>query len=468
MTAKWPRIAVLITLVLATLGTGLSASAETVATREFEDETWTDGWTDFRATDSTRATLVNTGFAGSGLRITIPEGAFRGFGAFDTLGETPPQQAWYRYHIRLLSWNSADEGKLPGLSGLYSSSGRGCIPSTPSRPGWSARGLFGAAGAEGAPAGHVPIGVYLYHVDQPGDCGEELFWPGASLEPARWQCIEGHVKLNTPGSNNGLFEGWLDGKLRFSRTGLAYRRAGETQVGISDMWHNVYFGGSWPTPNRLSLIIDQVVVSTSGRVGCLDPFTDDNTSLHVKALTELHALGLLFGCGYRIVCPGDEMTRGEVAAMFGRVLGLPPAGKDYFSDDQGHVFEGAANKLAEAGISVGCASGRFCPDRPLTRAEFATMTVRAMHLPASGGDAFTDDEGHWGESAINTFADVGLTEGCRPKRFCPNRTLTREEAASFFLRVADRLEPLGLASVEPPPDWPPPGDPPPIPPEERD
>jgi len=467
MTAKWPRIAVAFAVLLATFGSGLDAAADTVASRDFEDETWADDWVDLRATDLTR-TRLTTGFAGNGLEVRIPQGAFRGFGPFDRLSFPTPTQAWYRYHIRLLSWNSVDEGKLPGLSGLYSSSGRGCIPSSPSRPGWSARGMFGAAGAQGAPPGNVPIGTYLYHVDQPGDCGEELWWPGASLEPGRWHCVEGYVGLNKRGSSNGVFTGWLDGKQRFSRTGLTYRRENESQVGIREMWHNVYFGGSWPTPNPLSLIIDQVVVSNSGRIGCMDPFTDDNASLHVNALTELHARGVLNGCGYRLACPRREMTRGEVAAMFARVLKLPAASKDYFSDDTGHIFENAANKLAEAGISVGCTSGRFCPDRNLTRVEFATMTVRALGLPASGGDAFDDDNGHWGESAINTFADAGLTEGCGPNRFCPNRTLTREEAASFFLRVADRLKPLGLASVEPLPDWPPPGDPPPIPPEEQD
>ncbi len=467
MTARWPRIAVLLSLVIASLGVALDASARTIASREFEDETWTEGWVDFRSTDDVRAGLTGSGFAGNGLQVRIPSGTFRGFGPFDRFA-APVNEAWYRYHIRLLSWSSADEGKLPGLSGLYSPSGRGCIPPTPSQPGWSARGMFGVAGSNGAPPGNVPIGTYLYHADQPADCGEELFWPGASLQPGRWQCIEGHVKLNTPGSNNGVFEGWLDGKLRFNRTGLAYRRAGETQVGIKDMWHNIYFGGSWPTPNTLSLIVDQVVVSDSGRVGCLDPFTDDNGSLHVKALTELHARGVLVGCGYRIVCPQRQITRGEIAAMFSRVLGLPPASRDYFGDDRGHIFENANNKLGEARISVGCATRAYCPDRNLTRAEFATMAVRALSLPASGGNAFSDDNGHWGESAINTFADVGLTVGCGSGRFCPNRVLTREEAATFFLRVIERLQPIGLASVEPPPDWPPPGDPPPIPPEEQD
>lgn len=444
------------------------AAAEPVAVREFEDENWADGLVDVRASDLTRTELVTTGFAGNALEVTIPEGVFRGLGPFDRLPLPAPEEAWYRYHVRLLSWNSADSGKLPGLSGNYSSSAKGCIPSTPDEPGWSARGLFGAAGSNGAPAGQVPIGTYLYHLDQTGSCGDELYWPGARLEPGRWQCIEGHIKLNTPGASDGLLEGWLDGTKRFIQAGVAFRRAEETTIGIREMWLNVYFGGSWPTPNPLSLTIDQVVVSTEGRVGCLDPFTDDNTSLHKKAFTELHARGLLYGCGYRLACPQRLMTRGEVAALFARVLGLPPATQDYFSDDDGHLFEGAINKLAAAGITVGCGPGAFCPDRNLTRAEFATMTVRALGLPASGGNAFTDDNGHWAESAINTFADARLTEGCGPNRFCPNRVLSREEGASFFLRVADRLQPLSPASVDAPPEWPPPGDPPPIPPEERD
>jgi hypothetical protein len=96
------------------------------------------------------------------------------------------------------------------------------------------------------------------------------------------------------------------------------------------------------------------------------------------------------------------------------------------------------------------------------------MTVRALGLSSPGGDAFSDDDGHWAESAINIFANAGLTRGCGSGRFCPNRTLTREEAASFFLRVDNLLEPLPPATVDPPADWPPPGDPPPIPPEERD
>jgi hypothetical protein len=83
-------------------------------------------------------------------------------------------------------------------------------------------------------------------------------------------------------------------------------------------------------------------------------------------------------------------------------------------------------------------------------------------------NSFSDDDGHWAESAINAFSAAGITRGCGTDRFCPNRRLTRAESAAFFVRVDDLNQPIGLASVPEPPEYPPPGDPPPIPPEEQD
>ena len=474
MTARRLCVTLLIGALITTLPPALEAAAEgPAAERDFDDDAWSDGLVDLRSLDLSRTDLAAHGFVERGLRVRIPEGGFRGFGPFDRLPLPEPEEAWYRYHVRLLDWNSASSGKLPGLSGLYSKSARGCIPSEPGSPGWSARGLFGAAGSQGAPPGHVPIGTYLYHLDQPGDCGESFYWPGADLEPGRWQCVEGHVRLNTPGVNDGSITGWLDGAQVFSRAGLAFRRADETGIGIREMWLNIYFGGSHPTPNPLSLLIDQVEVSTEGRVGCLDPFTDDNANIHVSSLTELHALGFLYGCGYREVCPDRKLSRGEIAAFFARILALPAATQDHFTDDTGSPFEDVINRLAESGITKGCdppLNDMYCPDQGVSRAAFAAMTVRALGLPRTAPDAFSDDEGHWAESNINAFAEAGITKGCGSDRFCPDDIVTRAEAASFFVRMIRQypLQALGLASVEPPPDWPPAGDPPLIPPEERD
>lgn len=457
----------LLLLALALIVPSVAVSAQEIVERPFDDDTWPDGLVDLRGLDSTRTALVAHAFAGGGLSVHIPSGGYRGFGPLDRL-DPAPNEVWYRYHVRLTDWNAASTGKLPGLAGIYSSSARGCIPSSESSPGWSARGLFGVPGTNGAPSGRVPIGTYLYHVDQEGSCGDALWWPGASLEQGRWHCVEGHVRMNTPGVNNGVFTGWLDGAQRYSRNDVEFRRASETGVGIRHMWHNVYFGGSWPTPNPLSLVYDEVVVSTGGRVGCMAPFNDVGQTVHANALTDLHARGLLYGCAYRTACPSRQLTRGEAAALFSRILQLPASTTDYFPDDTGHLFEGAVNRLAAAGITVGCTPTSFCADDKLTRAQFATMLVRARGLNGDVPDAFGDDDGYWAENAINQLAATGLTEGCGSDRFCPHRILPRDEAATFFLRALKRLEPLSLSTVEPPPDYPPPGDPPSIPPEERD
>ncbi|MFP3881779.1 MAG: polysaccharide lyase [Actinomycetota bacterium] len=394
--------------------TAAPALGETVATRPFEDEIWNEdpskveevadelGLADLRSLDLSR-TQLTSGYAGRGLHVGIPTDGFRGFGPFDRLeplddASQAPNEVWYRYHVRPVSWNAASTGKLPGVAGIYGSSGRGCIPSTETNPGWSARGLFGAPGTQGASAGRVPIGIYLYHVNQAGDCGDSLWW-NASLEQGRWHCIEGSIRINTPGRNDGLIRGWLDGDLKLARDDIQYRRAGEDDVGVRQMWHNVYFGGRWPTPNPLSLQYDEVVVSTSGRVGCLPAFTDIGETMHTNSIRELHALGYLYGCDYRKACPTRLLTRGEAAALVSRILGLAAPSKDYFNDDQGSTYENVINRLAESGIAKGCnppLNSHFCPDRTMTRVEFAAMLTRGLGLQGPAPDAFSDDDGHWG------------------------------------------------------------------------
>jgi hypothetical protein len=52
---------------------------------------------------------------------------------------------------------------------------------------------------------------------------------------------------------------------------------------------------------------------------------------------------------------------------------------------------------------------------------------------------FTDTEGHWAEGYIETIRLGGLTAGCStaPAMYCPDRPLTRAEAAVFLARVLE-------------------------------
>ncbi|CAN5859416.1 hypothetical protein BH23ACT5_BH23ACT5_11420 [soil metagenome] len=417
--------------------------------------------------------LINTrrvrGFLGRGLEVTIPQGGFRGFGPYARLAQ-PADEAWYRYHIRLTGFYPAGSGKLPGLADAsLSSSAKGCIPSTSGAPGWSARHMFERVGTHGAGLHEVPIGVYLYHLGQAGGCGDEIMF-NAALQQHRWTCIEGHVRMNTPGQSNGLFEAWVDGEKVATVTELEFRRPSETHIKVREMWDNVYFGGSYPTPNQLRMVYDQVVVSSSNRVGCVDPFLDDNNSQHEGAFTELHARGLFFGCDDRMACPYDRLTRAEFAAMLHRLLS-PPPGPNAFIDDDGHWGESVLDSLAAAGIMRGCnppANTRACPDAPVSRAEVAALVRRAVVLPP-GPDAFDDDNGHWAEADIDAIAAAGVTRGCNDgSGYCPNATMLRQEAATFMLRVDDlrtTIQPLSAPAL---PEWPPPGPPAEVPLDERE
>jgi hypothetical protein len=125
--------------------------------------------------------------------------------------------------------------------------------------------------------------------------------------------------------------------------------------------------------------------------------------------------------------PLNAITRGELARLMADVLDLPPATADYYDDDSSSEYQDDINRLAEAGVTIGCSETAFCPDAFATRAELATFVARALGLPDASRDYFSDDEGILHEADINRLAEAGITDGCAPDRYCPNDTVTRVE-----------------------------------------
>ena len=384
--------------------------------------------------DDDRRTFEVRGFLDSAMQVLIPAYTHRGAGGLRRL-DPAPDEIWYRYYLRLDWWNATSSGKLPGPAGLYGSSARGCIPSSPTNPGWSARTLFEATETDPGTRGRVQLGTYLYHLDQAGTCGDQIHWEPGLVEQNRWYCVEGRVSMNTPGLRDGRVDAWVDGRQVLAWPGIGFRRPGEN-VGARHFWFDVYFGGRVVNPSNLWASFDQLVVGHEGRLGCVDPFLDDQQSQHQPDLTELHARGVWYGCGERAACPTKLLTRGEMAALLTRALRLNP-GPDRFVDDTHHFAEGSINALADAGITSGCnppVNDRFCPDATITRGEMAVFLTRAFDL-AAGEDAFNDDDGHFAEDAINAVAAAGITRGCDRGGFCPNHSLPREQAATLLRRA---------------------------------
>ncbi len=152
-------------------------------------------------------------------------------------------------------------------------------------------------------------------------------------------------------------------------------------------------------------------------------------------------------------CPGSFVKRSQMAAFLVRALSLTDdGGKDWFTDDDGSTFEADINKLAAAGITAGCnppTNDRFCPDGNVNRGQMAAFLVRAYKYTDPGkGDWFTDDDGNTFEGDIDRLATAGITLGCNPPtndRYCPEDLVRRDQMASFLGRAE------GLTPMIPPP-----------------
>lgn len=424
------------------------AFAETAFDEAFEEDEWwlpevdEDGeavepvlWLDFRESDAVNSDIVEA-YRSDGLDVVIPAGDRRGSGALYLLPDDI-EEAWFRYHLRLDRWDAIDSGKLPGFADIGASTARGCRPSMPNDPGWSARVLFHETGTEGAAPGDVRLGYYTYHLDQPLSCGEFMPWSDAGIvSQDRWYCIEGHVAMNTPGVNDGVLEAWVDGERVFRRADLAFRRPGEEWVQVNTFWLNVYFGGSGVlNPDDLELRLDELVVDDGARAGCLTRFTDDDGNPHEADIEFLFDEGVIAGCEQNLFCPDGIVTRAQLLAMLRRHLDPPSTTVDFFDDDDGHWAEADINTLAAAGVVSGCGERQVCPDNPVTRAEFAAFLTRTFKIPAASTDYFGDDDGSIHEAAINAIAAIGVTTGCGTDRFCPASIGRRDQSSTLLAKA---------------------------------
>jgi Lysyl oxidase/S-layer homology domain len=164
---------------------------------------------------------------------------------------------------------------------------------------------------------------------------------------------------------------------------------------------------------------------------CIDDWSATGYASHIQwALDE----GVMRLCDTDLFCTNTRVSRARMAVFFVRVMDLPPAGRDYFDDDDGSTHEWAINRIAEAGLLRGCGVRRFCGSRLVTRAVMAMMLYRALDLPSADRDYFDDDDGTIYERSINALAAAGLTFGCGDGGYCPSAPVTNGQTAAYLHR----------------------------------
>ena len=110
-----------------------------------------------------------------------------------------------------------------------------------------------------------------------------------------------------------------------------------------------------------------------------------------------------------------------------------------FADVSGHWAEAAILEMGARMIVRGTGGG-FEPDRPMTRAEFAAVIVRALGLEAAAPDdgelPFRDVKRQdWFSEAARTASAYGLVSGTGGGEFRPGDPITREQAMVIMAKA---------------------------------
>jgi hypothetical protein len=108
-----------------------------------------------------------------------------------------------------------------------------------------------------------------------------------------------------------------------------------------------------------------------------------------------------------------------------------------FADAEGKWYEAAVNEMGSRKIIEGRSASVFDGEASITRAEFASILIRALGLPTDGASTFSDvPTDAWYCGAVATAVQYGITDGRGNGRFDPSAAITRQEAMLMLQRAA--------------------------------
>jgi len=159
--------------------------------------------------------------------------------------------------------------------------------------------------------------------------------------------------------------------------------------------------------------------------------------------------GVTAGCGFGNFCPTQPITRSQMAvfllkAKFGSDYLPPPATGTVFTDVPVSLPTAAwIENLAAIGVTGGCGGTNYCPGNAVTRAQMAIFLLKTLNdssyaPPAATGAIFADvSAGSFAAAWIEDLYSRNITGGCitNPLRYCPNTTNNRQQMAVFLTKT---------------------------------
>ena len=154
-----------------------------------------------------------------------------------------------------------------------------------------------------------------------------------------------------------------------------------------------------------------------------------STNVHAEAIRTVATRGIADPCSAARFCPEAAVTRAEFATMLARTLELPASNSRAFTDVSG-THAPQIEALADAGLTAGCAPHSFCPNQRLSREQLAAFFARALELrpqPSPFSDMTSTHDG-----SVGALHREGIVAGCSSTTFCPTRPVTRAQTASMI------------------------------------
>jgi len=166
-----------------------------------------------------------------------------------------------------------------------------------------------------------------------------------------------------------------------------------------------------------------------------------------------HGIPTTCGDSPLLFCPDAPMTRGDMAVFLlrakeGGAYAPPPCDTAAFADVPcSDPLAPWINELVRRGVTAGCGGGNYCPGNPVTRDQMAVFLI----ITAQGASANPDrtcPPAPFGDVPCTTpfypwvkeLVSLGVTAGCGGGGYCPGSTVTRAQM-SVFLSVMFGLLP---------------------------
>lgn len=147
--------------------------------------------------------------------------------------------------------------------------------------------------------------------------------------------------------------------------------------------------------------------------------------------------------------PDRPVTRAEFATMLANILNLEKnqtIGERYEVSSSHWAYENIA-AVVNAGLMKGYPDGTFQPDQRMTRAEIATVVAQWQKEQLENVQVthtFEDVRGHWAETSIERLATAGIVSGYPGNIFDPDAPITRAEVVTLLNTVFHRGPLLGV------------------------